>query len=122
MLTLLANAGALKGLAGVLLGDFETDVVYKERGERGYWRELFLERLEDGGRRSEAHMGLVRGKCKYEARLDEEGRVPLDGFFGIGRGVPEDFAQPFQVGTPFGRSGSDVCVDRSRLRHGCVSS
>jgi muramoyltetrapeptide carboxypeptidase len=45
MLTLLANAGALKGLSGVLLGDFETDVVYKERGERKYWRELFLERF-----------------------------------------------------------------------------
>ena len=45
MLTHLANAGMLKGLRGVLLGDFETDVVYKEKGERKYWKELFLERF-----------------------------------------------------------------------------
>jgi muramoyltetrapeptide carboxypeptidase len=49
MLTLLSNAGMLKGLAGVLLGDFNTDVVYKERGERGYWRDVFLERFEPLG-------------------------------------------------------------------------
>jgi muramoyltetrapeptide carboxypeptidase len=46
MLTLLSNAGMLKGLAGVLLGDFETDVLYKEKGERRYWREVFTERFE----------------------------------------------------------------------------
>jgi muramoyltetrapeptide carboxypeptidase len=46
MLTLLSNAGMLKGLAGVLLGDFETDVFYKEEGERRYWREVFTERFE----------------------------------------------------------------------------
>lgn len=45
MLTLLSNAGMLKGLAGVLLGDFETDVIYKEKSERRYWRELFMERF-----------------------------------------------------------------------------
>lgn len=45
MLTLLSNAGLLKNLAGVLLGDFEADVVYKEKGEKRYWKELFLERF-----------------------------------------------------------------------------
>ncbi|MGZ3653025.1 MAG: S66 peptidase family protein [Bdellovibrionota bacterium] len=49
MLTLLANAGMLKGLRGVLLGDFETDVVYEEKTERKYWREIFLERFEPLG-------------------------------------------------------------------------
>lgn len=46
MLTLLTNSGMLKGVRGVLLGDFKADVVYKERGERKYWREMFRERFE----------------------------------------------------------------------------
>ncbi len=45
LLTQLANAGMLKGLHGVLLGDFETDVVYKETAEKKYWKEIFLERF-----------------------------------------------------------------------------
>jgi muramoyltetrapeptide carboxypeptidase len=45
MLTQLDNAGMLKGLKGVLLGDFEADVVYRNRKERTYWKEIFLERF-----------------------------------------------------------------------------
>jgi muramoyltetrapeptide carboxypeptidase len=45
MLTLLANAGLLKNLQGVLLGDFKADVIYDEKGEQRYWKELFLERF-----------------------------------------------------------------------------
>jgi muramoyltetrapeptide carboxypeptidase len=45
MLTQLHNAGMLKGLRGVLLGDFEADVVYKEPVEKTYWREIFEERF-----------------------------------------------------------------------------
>jgi len=45
MLTHLHNAGMLKNLRGVLLGDFEADVVYKEKIERTYWKEIFLERF-----------------------------------------------------------------------------
>lgn len=49
MLTQLHNAGMLKGLRGVLLGDFEADVVYKEPVERSYWKEIFRERFEPLG-------------------------------------------------------------------------
>jgi muramoyltetrapeptide carboxypeptidase len=49
MLTQLHNAGMLKGLRGVLLGDFEADVVYKEPVEKTYWKEIFLERFEPLG-------------------------------------------------------------------------
>lgn len=45
MLTQLANAGIFKGLRGVLLGDFEADVVYREPAEKRYFREIFLERF-----------------------------------------------------------------------------
>jgi muramoyltetrapeptide carboxypeptidase len=45
MLAHLENAGMLKGLRGVLLGDFEKDVVYREPAERRYWKEIFLERF-----------------------------------------------------------------------------
>jgi muramoyltetrapeptide carboxypeptidase len=45
MLTHLENAGALRGLQGVLLGDFEADVVYKEPYEKKYWKEIFTERF-----------------------------------------------------------------------------
>jgi muramoyltetrapeptide carboxypeptidase len=49
MLTQLENAGMLKGLSGVLLGDFEADVIYREASERKYWREIFLERFSGRG-------------------------------------------------------------------------
>ena len=45
MLTQLENAGMLKNLAGVLLGDFEADVTYKEKIEKKYWKEIFAERF-----------------------------------------------------------------------------
>lgn len=45
MLMHLENAGMLKDLAGVLLGDFEADVVYKEKFERKYWKAVFGERF-----------------------------------------------------------------------------
>jgi len=49
MLTQLHNAGMLDGLNGVLLGDFEADVVYKEKIEKTYWKEIFRERFEPLG-------------------------------------------------------------------------
>ncbi len=49
MLTQLANAGMLKGLRGVLLGDFEADVKYREPKERKYWKDIFAERFCDRG-------------------------------------------------------------------------
>jgi muramoyltetrapeptide carboxypeptidase len=49
MLTQLANAGMLRGLRGVLLGDFEADVAYKDALERKYWKEIFLERFSPLG-------------------------------------------------------------------------
>ncbi len=49
MLTQLHNAGMLKNLRGVLLGDFEADVVYKEKIEKTYWTEIFRERFEPLG-------------------------------------------------------------------------
>lgn len=45
MLTQLQNAGMLKNLRGVLLGDFEADVVYKEKIEKTYWKPIFEERF-----------------------------------------------------------------------------
>ncbi len=45
MLSQLANAGMFRGLRGVLLGDFETDVEYKEKAEKKYWKEIFHERF-----------------------------------------------------------------------------
>jgi muramoyltetrapeptide carboxypeptidase len=49
MLTQLENAGMLKGLKGVLIGDFEADVKYREPAERKYWKEIFQERFCDRG-------------------------------------------------------------------------
>lgn len=49
MLQQLSSAGLLKGLAGVILGDFFADVEYQEKGEKRYWREMFLEHLEPLG-------------------------------------------------------------------------
>lgn len=46
MLTHMSNAGMLNGLRGVLLGDFESDVIYKEEIEKKYWKEIFTERFE----------------------------------------------------------------------------
>jgi muramoyltetrapeptide carboxypeptidase len=62
MLTLLANCGMLRGLSGVLLGDFEADVVYKEKGERGYWRAVFLERFAGMGIPVLEHLPVGHGK------------------------------------------------------------
>lgn len=45
MLAHLENAGMLKEIRGVLLGDFEADVVYREPGEKKYWKEIFRERF-----------------------------------------------------------------------------
>jgi muramoyltetrapeptide carboxypeptidase len=45
MLTQLENAGMLRGLRGVLLGDFEADVVYAEAAEKRYWTEIFQEKF-----------------------------------------------------------------------------
>lgn len=49
MLTQLENAGMLKGIKGVLLGDFEKDVAYREPAEKKYWKEIFLERFGSRG-------------------------------------------------------------------------
>lgn len=49
MLTQLENAGMLKGLRGVLLGDFEADVHYREPKEKTYWKSIFAERFCDRG-------------------------------------------------------------------------
>ena len=46
MLAHLENAGMLKGVRGILLGDFASDVVYREPKEKTYWAELFRERFQ----------------------------------------------------------------------------
>ena len=49
MLTHLGNAGMLRGLRAVLLGDFEADVIYREPGEKKYWKEIFLDHFAAAG-------------------------------------------------------------------------
>lgn len=46
MLTQIYSAGMLKGVRGVLLGDFEADVQYKMEFEKKYWKDIFTERFE----------------------------------------------------------------------------
>jgi muramoyltetrapeptide carboxypeptidase len=45
MLTQLDQAGMLKGVRGVLLGDFKADVEYKSAKEKTFWKEIFRERF-----------------------------------------------------------------------------
>ncbi|MCO5144208.1 MAG: LD-carboxypeptidase, partial [Oligoflexia bacterium] len=48
MLTQLASAGILQKLQGVLLGDFEADVVYTDpKAEKSYWKPTLRERFLD---------------------------------------------------------------------------
>lgn len=49
MLTQLENSGMLKNLRGVLLGDFEADVTYREPAEKKYWKGIFAERFSGRG-------------------------------------------------------------------------
>jgi muramoyltetrapeptide carboxypeptidase len=67
MLTQLENAGMLKGLRGVLLGDFEADVIYREPAEKKYWKEVLLERFAD--RKIPVLSGLPVGHGKYNEPL-----------------------------------------------------
>lgn len=45
MLTNLVQSGALRGVRGILLGDFESDVVYAKPEEKKYWKGMFQETL-----------------------------------------------------------------------------
>lgn len=45
MLTQLVQSGALRGVRGILLGDFSADVVYSHPSEKKYWKEMFQEIL-----------------------------------------------------------------------------
>ena len=74
--------------------------------------QFLAERLERRGRGGEAQVGLVRGEGEQEARLDEEGRAPLDGLPGLGCHAPQQRAQAPQVRMGLGRGGGDVVVDR----------
>lgn len=62
MLAHLENAGMLGGLRGVLLGDFEADVIYKEKIEKTYWKEIFAERFGPLGIPVLTHLPVGHGK------------------------------------------------------------
>ncbi len=63
MLTQLDNAGMLTGLRGVLLGDFESGVVYREPKEKKYWGEIFAERFQ--------HLPVLGGLPVGHGKLNE---------------------------------------------------
>lgn len=62
MLAQLASSGALRGLRGVLLGDFEADVEYKEARERRYWPAVFREHFEPLGVPVLTHLPVGHGR------------------------------------------------------------
>lgn len=79
MLTQLENAGLLKGLAGVLLGDFEADVEYKERAERKYMKEVFAERFSGRGYPVLTGLPVGHGKENEPLPLGVRARISKDG-------------------------------------------
>lgn len=80
MLTQLENAGMLKSLAGVLLGDFEADVEYAEpKLEKRYWREIFAERFEGRGYPVLHRLPVGHGKRNEPLPLGVKARITKNG-------------------------------------------
>jgi muramoyltetrapeptide carboxypeptidase len=79
MLTQLTNAGMLKGLRGVLLGDFEADVKYREPQERKYWKEIFAERFCDRGIPVIAGLPVGHGKKNEPLPLGVQAEITKAG-------------------------------------------
>lgn len=79
MLTQLENAGMLKGLAGVLLGDFEADVIYREPAERKYWKDIFEERFTKRGIPVLANLPVGHGKKNEPLPLGVKAQITRDG-------------------------------------------
>lgn len=83
MLTQLDNAGMLRKLRGVLLGDFEDGVMYREPAERKYWKQIFLERFADLGVPVLTHLPVGHGKHNeplplgVKARITKQGKLEL---------------------------------------------
>jgi muramoyltetrapeptide carboxypeptidase len=75
MLTQIHSAGIFKGLRGVLLGDFETDVEYKLPIEKKYWRDTFAERFQG----IPLYTGLPIGHGKKNEPLPLGVRAAIDG-------------------------------------------
>ncbi|RZA08689.1 MAG: LD-carboxypeptidase [Proteobacteria bacterium] len=83
MLTQLDNAGMLKKIRGVLLGDFEDGVVYRDDAERKHWRAIFLERFAHLGIPVLSNLPVGHGKRNeplplgVKARITKAGRLEL---------------------------------------------
>jgi muramoyltetrapeptide carboxypeptidase len=79
MLTQLENAGMLKDLKGVLLGDFEADVKYREPAERKYWKDIFKERFCDRGYPVISALPCGHGKKNEPLPLGIRGEITKSG-------------------------------------------
>ncbi len=79
MLTHLENAGMLKGLKGVLLGDFEADVTYREAKEKTYWKEIFAERFFHRGYPVLSGLPVGHGKKNEPLPLGIRGEITKSG-------------------------------------------
>lgn len=79
MLTQLENAGMFRGLAGVLLGDFEADVKYREPAERGYWKSVLLERFSGLGIPVLGGLPVGHGKRNEPLPLGVRGQITSGG-------------------------------------------
>jgi len=83
MLTQLDNAGMLKKIRGVLLGDFEDGVVYRDAAERKNWKPIFQERF--AALNVPVLAGLPFGHAKrnepvpvgVKARITKAGKIEL---------------------------------------------
>ena len=79
MLTQLDNAGMLKKIRGVLLGDFEDGVVYRDETERKYWKGIFLERFAGLGVPVLSNLPVGHGKRNEPLPLGVKGRITKAG-------------------------------------------
>lgn len=79
MLTHLDNAGMLKGLRGVLLGDFEEGVVYREPTEKKYLKAIFQERFGDLGVPVIMNLPVGHGEKNEPLPLGVRARISVKG-------------------------------------------
>jgi muramoyltetrapeptide carboxypeptidase len=79
MLTQLENAGMLKGLGGVLLGDFEANVTYREPAEKTYWKGIFQERFACRGIPVLSNLPVGHGKKNEPLPLGIRAEITRDG-------------------------------------------
>jgi muramoyltetrapeptide carboxypeptidase len=79
MLTQLENSGMLKNLSGVLIGDFESDVKYREPAEKKYWKGIFEERFAGRGFPVLSKLPVGHGKKNEPLPLGVRGEITSDG-------------------------------------------